>query len=61
MGAAASATIRRYVGIRQESNNRLLAFITGVPANVRVKTKVMPMTEINFLCVHKSSGPAVMP
>ena len=42
-----------HVGIRQESNERLLAFITGVPANVRVKTKVMPMTEINFLCVHK--------
>ena len=42
-----------HVGIRQESNNRLLAFITGVPATVRVKSNSLPMTEINFLCVHK--------
>lgn len=45
-----------HVGVRQTSTKtkRLRAFITGVPAHVRVKKKnMLPMAEINFLCVHK--------
>jgi glycylpeptide N-tetradecanoyltransferase len=43
-----------HVGVRQASNKKLLAFITGVPARVCVKKKnTLPMAEINFLCVHK--------
>lgn len=30
-----------------------MGLITGVPASVRVYEKVVPMVEINFLCVHK--------
>ena len=39
-----------HVGVRQTSNKKLRAFITGVPARVRVKKKnILPMAEINFL------------
>merc|ERR1712127_590671 len=33
--------------------NRLMAFITGVPARVRVYDEPNDMVEVNFLCVHK--------
>lgn len=42
-----------HVGVRNASTGKLLAFITGVPAHVRVHGDVNPMAEINFLCVHK--------
>lgn len=42
-----------YVGIRGKKNNKLLAFITAIPANLRVYNKLVPLVEINFLCVHK--------
>jgi len=42
------------IGVRQSSDGQLLAMITGTPAHVRVGEAVMPMTEINYLCVHKS-------
>mmetsp|Transcript_4062 Transcript_4062/g.8736 ORF Transcript_4062/g.8736 Transcript_4062/m.8736 type:complete len:455 (+) Transcript_4062:199-1563(+) len=42
-----------HVGVRQSSNKKLLAMITGVPAKVHVHDKVVDMAEINFLCVHK--------
>lgn len=42
-----------HVGVRNSSTKKLLAFITGVPAHVRVHDSKMMMAEINFLCVHK--------
>ncbi|GBG24930.1 Glycylpeptide N-tetradecanoyltransferase [Hondaea fermentalgiana] len=42
-----------HVGVRQSSNKKLLAMITGVPAKVHAHDKVVKMAEINFLCVHK--------
>ncbi len=40
------------VGVRQSSNQRLLAMITGIPVHVVVLDCKMAMAEINFLCVH---------
>ena len=42
-----------HVGVRSSTTKKLLAFITGIPAHVRVHDAVQPMAEINFLCVHK--------
>jgi len=46
-----------HVGVRAAPAGRLVAFITGVPASVRVRGSAeggaVPMAEINFLCVHK--------
>ncbi|CAK0785601.1 glycylpeptide N-tetradecanoyltransferase [Coccomyxa viridis] len=41
------------LGVRVSSSGKLVAFITGVPATVRVRGKEVSMVEINFLCVHK--------
>ncbi|KAJ7567471.1 hypothetical protein O6H91_02G149400 [Diphasiastrum complanatum] len=42
-----------HIGVRVKGSKKLVAFITGVPAHIRVRDKVVVMTEINFLCVHK--------
>lgn len=42
-----------HIGVRVKSSKKLVAFITGVPAKIRVRDNVVPMAEINFLCVHK--------
>lgn len=42
-----------HVGVRNEKNNKLMAFISAVPAKVRVYDQTMKMAEVNFLCVHK--------
>ncbi|XP_065896529.1 glycylpeptide N-tetradecanoyltransferase 2-like [Dysidea avara] len=42
-----------YCGIRVIGSNKLVGFISGVPAVVSVKGQVKTMAEINFLCVHK--------
>ena len=41
------------LGVRAEKSNKLVAFISGVPATVAVRDKSAKMAEINFLCVHK--------
>mmetsp|Transcript_18645 Transcript_18645/g.26307 ORF Transcript_18645/g.26307 Transcript_18645/m.26307 type:complete len:473 (-) Transcript_18645:86-1504(-) len=41
------------LGVRSSSNQKLVAFISGVPATIRPHTTTVPMVEINFLCVHK--------
>lgn len=41
-----------HVGVRT-SAGKLVGFITGIPAKIRVYEKVVDMVEINFLCVHK--------
>ena len=40
------------LGVRGGKNNKLFGFITGIPINLRLKKKIVKMTEINFLCVH---------
>ncbi|RMX65380.1 hypothetical protein DD238_002637 [Peronospora effusa] len=42
-----------HVGVRNQKTNKLMAFISGIPVKTRVYETVMPMAEINFLCVHK--------
>ncbi|KAG0373542.1 glycylpeptide N-tetradecanoyltransferase [Mortierella sp. AD032] len=42
-----------HIGVRVASNKKLVAFISGIPQDVRVHTTVKRMVEINFLCVHK--------
>ncbi|KAG0027025.1 glycylpeptide N-tetradecanoyltransferase [Podila clonocystis] len=42
-----------HIGVRVASNKKLVAFISGIPQDVRVHSNVKRMVEINFLCVHK--------
>lgn len=42
-----------HVGVRASKSRKLVAFISGVPVDLRVRSKVLKSTEINFLCVHK--------
>lgn len=42
-----------HLGVRLTKSNRLMAFITAVPAKVRVYDVTKDMVEVNFLCVHK--------
>lgn len=42
-----------HVGVRASKSRKLVAFISGVPISLRVRSKVLKSTEINFLCVHK--------
>ncbi|KAN0136941.1 Myristoyl-CoA:protein N-myristoyltransferase, N-terminal domain containing protein [Lactarius tabidus] len=41
------------IGVRVSSNRKLVAFISGVPINLRVRKKDLSAVEINYLCVHK--------
>lgn len=42
-----------HVGVRVVSTKKLVAFISGIPHELRVREKSFHSTEINFLCVHK--------
>lgn len=42
-----------HIGVRATTSRKLVAFISGVPVALRVRSKVLRSTEINFLCVHK--------
>ncbi|KAI5674345.1 hypothetical protein M9H77_14709 [Catharanthus roseus] len=42
-----------HVGVRVKASKKLVAFISGIPVNMRVRDQVLKMAEINFLCVHK--------
>ncbi|KAJ8553252.1 hypothetical protein K7X08_023930 [Anisodus acutangulus] len=42
-----------HIGVRVKTSKKLVAFITGIPARIRVRDTVVIMAEINFLCVHK--------
>lgn len=42
-----------HIGVCVKSSKKLVAFITGVPARIRVRDDIVTMAEINFLCVHK--------
>lgn len=42
-----------HIGVRVKSSKKLVAFITGIPARIRVHDSIVSMAEVNFLCVHK--------
>ncbi|KAI4172394.1 MAG: hypothetical protein LQ346_008607 [Caloplaca aetnensis] len=42
-----------HVGVRASKSRKLVAFISGVPIALRIRTKTLKSTEINFLCIHK--------
>ncbi|XP_046979481.1 glycylpeptide N-tetradecanoyltransferase 2-like [Schistocerca americana] len=42
-----------HCGVRVMKNNRLVGFISAIPAKLRVYDQSLSMVEINFLCVHK--------
>lgn len=39
--------------MRVASSGKLVAFISGIPATIRVNAASLRTVEINFLCVHK--------
>ncbi|KAI9916161.1 hypothetical protein PsorP6_017933 [Peronosclerospora sorghi] len=42
-----------HLGVRSTQNHTLLAFVSAIPTQIRVDSKSINMTEVNFLCVHK--------
>jgi len=42
-----------HLGVRVKTTQKLVGFITGIPANMQVYDARRRMVEINFLCVHK--------
>ncbi|KIR38598.1 glycylpeptide N-tetradecanoyltransferase [Cryptococcus deuterogattii 99/473] len=42
-----------HIGVRVQKTKKLVAFISGIKIDVRVRAKTFPVAEINFLCVHK--------
>jgi len=42
-----------HCAVRVSTNKKLVGFISGVPAKIKVYEKFVQMVEINFLCVHK--------
>ncbi|KAH7127057.1 acyl-CoA N-acyltransferase [Dendryphion nanum] len=42
-----------HVGVRATASGKLVAFISGIPIQLRVRKNVLNCSEVNFLCVHK--------
>ncbi|KAI9725937.1 MAG: glycylpeptide N-tetradecanoyltransferase [Chrysothrix sp. TS-e1954] len=42
-----------HVGIRAAASRKLVAFISAVPITLRVKSRDLKSSEVNFLCIHK--------
>lgn len=42
-----------HLGVRAKASGKLVAFISGVPCDLDIKTNEVKAVEINFLCVHK--------
>lgn len=42
-----------HVGVRAAKSRKLVATIFGIPTSLRVRTHVLSVVEINFLCIHK--------
>lgn len=40
-------------GVRSSKSGKLVAFISGIPATVKVHDRQISVVEINYLCVHK--------
>lgn len=45
---------RKYhIGVRAKQSRKLVAYISAIPAHLRVREKTFLTSEVNFLCVHK--------
>ncbi|KAG6004613.1 glycylpeptide N-tetradecanoyltransferase [Claviceps maximensis] len=45
---------RKYhIGVRATQSRKLVAFISAIPVQIRVRNKTFTTSEVNFLCVHK--------
>jgi hypothetical protein len=42
-----------HCGVRATKTNKLVGFISAIPASIRIYNKTHELVEINFLCVHK--------
>ncbi|XP_042020824.1 glycylpeptide N-tetradecanoyltransferase 1-like [Salvia splendens] len=42
-----------HIGLRVKNSKKLVAFISGIPAKIRIRDAVVLLAEVNFLCVHK--------
>jgi glycylpeptide N-tetradecanoyltransferase len=42
-----------HVGVRATTSRKLVAFISAVPCELRVRQKTLHASEVNFLCIHK--------
>ncbi|KAI5778522.1 acyl-CoA N-acyltransferase [Geopyxis carbonaria] len=42
-----------HVGVRVITSKKLVAFISGIPVNLKVRENTVRCSEINFLCIHK--------
>ncbi|KAJ1654170.1 glycylpeptide N-tetradecanoyltransferase [Dispira simplex] len=41
------------IGVKVTTSKRLVAFISGIPVTLKVRSHTKRMVEINFMCVHK--------
>lgn len=42
-----------HVGVRATQSRKLVAYISAIPAHIRIRGKEVLTSEVNFLCVHK--------
>src|ERR1700753_500186 len=42
-----------HIGVRATKSRKLVAFISGIQVDLRVRKSVLHCSEINFLCIHK--------
>jgi glycylpeptide N-tetradecanoyltransferase len=42
-----------HVGVRASKSQRLVAFISGFPVSLQVRSNTLKCAEVNFLCIHK--------
>jgi len=42
-----------HVGVRATQSRKLVAFISAIPVDLRVRQKTFKASEVNFLCIHK--------
>ena len=42
-----------HVGVRAAKSRKLVAFISAIPVQLRIRGKVLNSSEVNFLCIHK--------
>lgn len=42
-----------HIGVRASASQKLVAFISGLPANINIHAQSIKAIEINFLCIHK--------
>lgn len=41
------------LGVQVKANKKLVGFITAYPGTLRIREAVMPIANVNFMCVHK--------